>query len=334
MKTVRKLVRFLQARILAGPIYPRIHATPIPRQAADEGTPMNRYERLMKRIDEGERILIDGATGTEIERRGVPQLDNAWNGGGALSHPDILRTVHEDYIREGAEIVISNTFATHRHVLVDARVEDQFEQLNRRSVELAREARDRMAALDVLVSGGISYWSFTENWPEPESLRSNAEAQASVMAEAGADLLMLEMMVDIDSMLVVLEAAQTSGLPVWVGLSCERNVSGAMTLLRGGGLADALDALAGREVPLVSVMHTEVEDIDACLDIVQDRWPGPVGVYAHSARWEGHVCFFDNTILPDAYASHAQSWLRRSVQVIGGCCGLGVDHIRALREIL
>jgi homocysteine S-methyltransferase len=295
---------------------------------------MNRYERLMKRIDEGERILIDGATGTEIERRGVPQLDNAWNGGGALSHPDILRTVHEDYIREGAEIVISNTFATHRHVLVDARVEDQFEQLNRRSVELAREARDRMAAPDVLVSGGISYWSFTENWPEPEDLRGNAEEQAAVMAKAGADLLMLEMMVDIDSMLVVHEAARTSGLPVWVGLSCERAPSGAMTLLRGGELADALDALAGREVPLVSIMHTEVEDIDACLDVIQERWPGPVGVYAHSARWEGHVCIFDNTIQPDTYANHAQSWLGRGVQVIGGCCGMGVDHIKALRGIL
>ena len=102
---------------------------------------MDRYEKLIDRVHRGERVLIDGATGTEIERRGVPQLDNAWNGGGALSHPDVLRAVHEDYIREGAEIVISNTFATHRHALRDAGVEDQFEDLNRRGVELAIEAR-------------------------------------------------------------------------------------------------------------------------------------------------------------------------------------------------
>ena len=94
----------------------------------------------MDRIAKGERILIDGATGTEIERCGVPQLENAWNGGGALSHPDVLRSVHEDYIREGAEIVVSNTFATHRHALRDAGVEHQFETLNRRGVELAMEA--------------------------------------------------------------------------------------------------------------------------------------------------------------------------------------------------
>ena len=65
---------------------------------------MTAYEKLMNRVAAGERILIDGATGTEVERRGVPQLDNAWNGGGALSHPDVVRQVHEDYLREGAEM--------------------------------------------------------------------------------------------------------------------------------------------------------------------------------------------------------------------------------------
>ena len=55
---------------------------------------MSRYKKLMARIEAGEQIIIDGTTGTELERRGVPQLDNAWNGGGALSHPDILKQIH------------------------------------------------------------------------------------------------------------------------------------------------------------------------------------------------------------------------------------------------
>ena len=294
---------------------------------------MSRYQRFMDRIANGERILIDGATGTEIEKRGVPQLDNAWNGGGALTHPDILRTVHEDYIREGAEIVISNTFATHRHALCDSGIEDRFELLNRRGVELAIEARERINASDVLVAGGISYWSWSGNWREPEELRNDAEEEASIMAKAGADVLMLEMMVDIESMLVTLEAAQLSGLPVWVGFSCKLDESGVPTLLRGGVLADALDAIKDRSVPLVSIMHTEVEDVGACLDIVDSHWQGPVGVYAHSARWEGQVGLFDGTIPSEDYAAEAKSWLERGVQVIGGCCGLGVDHIRALKPL-
>ena len=295
---------------------------------------MGGYDRLMDRIAHGEKILIDGATGTEIERRGVPQLDNAWNGGGASSHPDILRSVHEDYIREGAEIVISNTFATHRHALRDAGAEPQFELLNRRGVELAIEARARLSAPDVLVAGGISYWSWAGNWPAPEDLRPSTQEQASIIAAAGADLLILEMMVDVDRMLVALEAAQTSGLPVWVGLSCKPDASGAMALMRGGPLADALETLRGRNVPLVSIMHTEVEYIDTCLDIVDDHWSGPIGVYAHSARWKDHVCLYDVTISPGDYATLAKSWLKRGVQLIGTCCGMGVDHIKALKPLI
>lgn len=66
---------------------------------------MTRLAGLMSRIDAGETVLIDGGTGTECERRGVPVLDGAWSSGGALSHPEIVRAVHQDYITAGAEPV-------------------------------------------------------------------------------------------------------------------------------------------------------------------------------------------------------------------------------------
>ena len=150
---------------------------------------MSRYDNLVARMNAGECVLIDGATGTEVERRGVPQLDNAWNGGGALSHPEIVRQIHEDYIGHGAEIVISNTFATHRHALRDAGVDDRFEDYNRRGVELAIEAREAMNKPDVLVAGGMSYWSWIEKHPPLDALMADATEQAAIMADAGADLL-------------------------------------------------------------------------------------------------------------------------------------------------
>ena len=175
---------------------------------------MSRYSKLMNRIEAGEQVFIDGATGTEIERRGVPQLDNAWNGGGALSHPEILRAVHEDYIRAGAEIVISNTFATLKSALQDAGLEKYFDAYNRRGVELACEARAVLGANTVGVAGGISHWSWSGNHPTLEELRDNATDQAAIMKEAGADLIMLEMMVNVESMLAVLDGVQGCGLPV------------------------------------------------------------------------------------------------------------------------
>ncbi len=295
---------------------------------------MTRYEAFMQRIARGETILIDGATGTEIERRGVPQLDNAWNGGGALSHPDILRQVHLDYIEAGAEVVISNTFATHLHALEDAGEAEQFEAYNRRGVELAREAVEAAGRPDVLVAGGISYWSWSERLTTADTIGAPAAQQALIMADAGADVIMLEMMVDLERMDVTLEAARTAGLPVWVGLSCKPRDDGVMCLYNGDTLASAIAMLSDRHVPLIYIMHTEVEYIDACLPIVQAGWSGPIGVYAHSARWVNNKTIFDGTISAGDYAKHAKGWLDQGVQVIGGCCGMGVDHIEALRPLV
>jgi homocysteine S-methyltransferase len=297
---------------------------------------MGRYLTLMDRIEAGEQVFIDGATGTEIERRGVPQLDNAWNGGGALSHPEILRVVHEDYIRAGAEILISNTFATLRSALRDAGVEKDFDAYNRRGVELACEARAALGANAVVVAGGISHWSWSGNHPILEELRDNATEQAAIMKDAGADLIMLEMMSKVEPMLAVLDGVQGCGLPVWVGLSCKLDSNGTPRLYDSDNtigeqtLADAIDALNGRNVPLISIMHTEVSYVDACLDVVEKMWAGPVGVYAHSGNYVGGKWVFNSVITPVDYAAAAEGWRNRGVRVIGGCCGVGPIHIRAL----
>ncbi|MEM9319745.1 MAG: homocysteine S-methyltransferase family protein [Pseudomonadota bacterium] len=304
---------------------------------------MSRYENLMKRLADGAQIIIDGGTGTEVERRGVPQLENAWNGGAALSHPDIVRTIHEDYIRHGAEIVISNTFATSLNLLEDAGVAAQFEAYNRRGVELACEARDKSGRGSVLVAGGISHWSFSRRHPALADLQTGAADQARIMRDAGADLIMLEMMVEIPRMLAVLEGARSSGLPVWVGLSCAPDGNGRMCLQAGDTdaegrvvardgayLIDALHALEGFGVPVLSLMHTDVRHIDACLDIVQGYWMGYIGVYAHSGQYLSGEWVFEGTITPEDYAAASTGWLDRGVNILGGCCGIRPDHIAAL----
>ena len=291
---------------------------------------MNSYQKMMARIEAGEKIIIDGATGTELERHGVPQLENAWNGGGTLSHPEILKQIHKEYIRAGAEIIISNTFATLKSALRDAGEEDNFEKYNRRAINLASEARSDMGAKDILIAGGISHWSWSGNQPSLEELGENATEQAAIMAEAGADLIMLERMVNIDRMLVVLNGVQRCGLPVWVGFSCEVDSQGTPRLIDGDALADAIELVRDYNVQLISIMHTDVTAVDTCLDVVDVIWPGPVGVYAHSGDYVEDRWIFKNIISPNDYATVADRWLERGVQVIGGCCGLGASHIRAL----
>ena len=295
---------------------------------------MSRYEQFIERMKNGELIMIDGATGTECERRGIPLLDNAWNGGGALSHPEIVRQVHLDYLDLGAQLVISNTFATNLHALTEAGEGDRFDDYNRRGVELAIEARTSHGNESILVAGGISYWSWSGNHPTLKDLRNSIERQATVMADAGADLLMLEMMIDIHKMKLALEAARLSGLPVWVGLSCEPDENGVMCLMNGEPLADTIDALDDYEVPLISIMHTPCHYIEACLDIVDEKWDGLVGVYPDTGEYEDDAMLFDTTLSPEQFRDHAQKLVKRRINLIGCCCGMGVDHLRALREVM
>lgn len=294
---------------------------------------MSRYNKLMQRIYAGECILSDGATGTEIERRGVPQLDNAWNGGGALSHPEILRAVHEDYLRLGSEIIIANTFATHYYALQDAGEERNFEEYNRRGVEIAIEARDSFPGSNALVAAGISYWAWSGKHPPLDDLKAATERQVKILTDAGTELIMLEMMIDIDRMLILLDAASSTGVPVWVGFTCEPNEQGVVCLRNGEPLIDALAAIENRQVDLVNIMHTEVEDIDVCLDTLQASWSGPIGIYAHSSNSVDHRWVFNDTISPVDYCVAAQCWIDRGVRVIGGCCGIEPRHIEQLAKL-
>ena len=165
-------------------------------------------------------------------------------------------------------------------------------------------------------------------------LGKNTIEQADIMAKAGAQLIVLEMMSHIDRMLVTLEGAQTCRLPVWPGLSCEPNEDGEMCLLYGDKLEDAVVELAKRNVPLISIMHTEVKYIHACLDILEKHWDGPVGVYAHTGGYDDGDWVFEDMISPTDYAVEAREWAKRGVQVLGGCCGIRKEHICELGKVI
>ena len=102
---------------------------------------MTTFPDLQARLDQGKVIILDGATGTDLQRRGVPMHGFAWSAAALDTHPETVRAVHEDYIRAGADVIITNSFSTARHVLEPAGLGDRVRALNQRAVSLAREAR-------------------------------------------------------------------------------------------------------------------------------------------------------------------------------------------------
>ncbi|MDQ4106916.1 MAG: homocysteine S-methyltransferase family protein [Actinomycetota bacterium] len=293
---------------------------------------------LEQKIEGGEVILLDGATGTDLEKRGVPMDDAAWCAAALATHPDVVRNVHEDYIRAGAEVIITNTFPAARHVLEEAGLGERFRELNARAVGLAREARENAAEEEVYIAGSISTFPARHDHsydPDEHRARANYREQAEVLADSGVDLLALEMMRDLEQTAYAVEAAVETGLPVWVGFSCRRIDEGTVVLWDGRDtLAEALEEIPARGVTLISVMHTLVEDAIPALREVRERWDGPVGAYPHSGKFVMPNWQFTDMISPEDFAQEARRWVELDARVIGGCCGIGPEHIRELKETL
>ena len=293
---------------------------------------MTRYDDLIARARAGEPILIDGGTGSEALLRGAPRLENGWSGGAVTTHPDVVRDIHLDYLATGAVLLASCTFATGRNILEDAGVPEQFESVNRRAVELAVEARDQAGADHVVVAGGISNWSFSGNRPAAEILYDNTVEQATIMRDAGADLISLEMMVDIDRMTTTLEAVSTVDLPIWVGFSVgpeeghdRSELAEPVPLTEGDLVVDAVDVAAGYDlVDAMFLMHSDVRLTEPGIEAIRSVWDGPLGAYAHASE----------DITPEAYAAYVPVWQAAGATIIGGCCGIGPEHMRLVAELV
>ena len=130
------------------------------------------FRDLLARLDQDKIIILDGATGTELQRRGVPMHGFAWSAAALDTHPETVRALHEDYIRAGADVIITNSFSTARHVLEPAGLGDRVRALNQRAVSLAQAARENAASgRPVAIAGSIS--SFRADGTPAEELEAN-----------------------------------------------------------------------------------------------------------------------------------------------------------------
>jgi S-methylmethionine-dependent homocysteine/selenocysteine methylase len=294
-------------------------------------------EHLRARLERGDVVVIDGATGTELEARGVPMDDAAWCGVANLDYEDAVRRVHADYIRAGAGVVIANTFSTDRLRLQDAGLADRVVEVNRKAVDAALAAREEVGRPDVVVAASVSRAAaFTiDGAPRAVDRATLLEVyseQARILADAGAELIALEMITGFEHGEAALAAARSTGLPIWLGLSAERAEDGRLACWQDHELLfDRLVAeLAAPDLAAVVVMHTDVADVDDALEVVLRHWSGPVGVYPHVGSFVPPSWQFDESFTAGDLVTRARRWVADGARIVGGCCGLGPPFIEAL----
>lgn len=303
------------------------------------------------RLADGEVVIIDGGMGSQLQAEGVPMDEVAWSARANLDQPDVVQRVHEAYIRAGAEVIIANTFAASRAALEPAGLGSRVADANRSAVGAALRARDAAATRPVAVAGSMSSFcpaamdgsdesaplgrpaSKDPRFPDLADFRE----QAQLLAEAGVDLIVLEMIEAQGYGRAAVRAAAETGLPVWLGISATRRQDGTLgtfaELGDGDSVEDLLSALAGPSLAAVTVMHTDPEVVPDAIEIIGSHFAGPIGAYAENGYWVPPNWVFGD-LTPGEYLQQAIAWADRGAQLIGGCCGTGPEHIQVLADRL
>ena len=296
------------------------------------------YQAIRKKLDAAETVILDGAIGTEILRRNVTWADHQ-----LASRPEFVRSIHEDYIRAGADVISTNSFqlcrralynhfrdGAHRRQIGATDLDDRADKLLAASVRLAIEAREHAAAArPVAVAAAITTleWCFRPDLaPTAEQAKREYREIFQVVQDAGADLVLLETLNSISEARAALEVAKSLGLPCWTSFVCDE--SGR--LFTGETMAEMVAALESLGVDAILLNCAPPGDINAGLKQLLPHAHVPTGAYPHIGRFDPPEWLFTDEYPPARYLQVASTWKQMGARILGGCCGTTPDHIAAL----
>ena len=281
-------------------------------------------------------IILDGATGTELNRRGVDTGLPLWSANALMKEhgAGILQDIHEDYLRAGADIISTNTFRTHRRALAPSGNADRSLELTRRAVDIARAAIINVPSdKPRLVAGSISTLEdcYRPDLVPPDTeLRTEHSERIHHLIECGVDLILIETINTLREALVIAKLATITDTPTIVSFVCDR----AGRILSGETLTEAAEQLLPLGVAAIGVNCGPTPNLARPLVELQTvcgkHFPliayGNIGCPDESVGWIN-----TDSEAPNVYCEHASHW---PAKIIGGCCGTTPDHIRQLAKAL
>jgi len=272
----------------------------------------------------GRTVVLDGATGTELERQLGPLASPAWSAEVIESDPQLLQTIHLDYCHAGADIAVAATFRVNPRALLRAGMNGRGETLTRRAIELARAGGAAVVAASV---GPAADCYRPDLVPDDHELRTDHAQRMEWIAAAGCNLAWIETINCVREAGIAAECAKARG--VGFGICFVTRESGH--LLSGEPVTEALKAVERSDPIFVGLNCIPPSGISRQLPAMRAATARPIAVYANLHRdrplpeWS-----FAEFAAPSRFAKFAAHWHGLGAGIIGGCCGTTVDHIRAL----
>ncbi len=287
---------------------------------------------FQNRLSQSKPILLDGATGSELEARGIRLILPLWSTVALLNDDGrkVLRSVHRDHIDAGAEIITANTFRTNYRALKKENMESQAKSLTYAAVEEVRRAFDESKKQEsVFIAGSVATVEdcySPELVPPDQALRDEHRRHIDHLHAAEVDVILIETINTVREAVIALDYARQTELPVLVSFVCKDPEH----ILSGEKLEDAVKAIALLNPQAILINCVPVDLIERNLEILQSLTKIAIGAYANVVPSKGNT-----KISPEDYARYVRHWIDTfHVKIAGGCCGTTPEHIRAIGEII
>ena len=294
---------------------------------------------LTAKLARGDAVILDGGMGTEIKRHGIAAGSSELSVAAMLESPEGIREIHEDFIRAGAEVTITNTYncnagkLTHIGWTSKAKAEAEVVRLNELAAKAALEARAAAPDREVIVAGSMGPLSQSYNpdavLPYDVCLSAYRE-QVRVLAQAGVDVILVETCTKIHEAVAGVKAAVQAGMPAWAGFVVDEEGR----VKSGESILDAQAAVRDAGASVLFLNCCQAPYVTAALRELAGHHNMPIGAYAQGAVYQGVGWDFEESMSPEEYLAYAREWSGLGARVIGGCCGTTPDHIKALAAAL
>jgi 5-methyltetrahydrofolate--homocysteine methyltransferase len=284
--------------------------------------------QFLKRLIDGEILVADGATGTNLQIMGlkgkfVPEDL-------VMDQPEIILKLETAFVDAGSDIILTCTFGGTSIRMKESKYADRSPEVNKRAVELARKAASSRAG--VLVAGSIGP---TGNLMKPygpllpDEAKASFAEQAKALADGGVDLLVIETMFAFDETTAAFEGARSvTDLPIVVSFSYDRGVRTMM----GVKPADVVKKYKEMGAAVVGAnCGTTLENMEKIVQEYAATEPGfPIWAKPNAGlpRMESTTAVYDVT--PEQMGESALRNIANGARIVGGCCGSTPDHVAGI----
>jgi homocysteine S-methyltransferase len=301
-----------------------------------------RPDPIARRLAQGPLLVLDGGLATELERRGADLADPLWSARCLIEQPQLIRAVHLDYLRAGAEVITTATYQASFEGFARRGLDRTTAvRLMRRAVELARVARALSGAPALIAASVGPYGAVLADGSEYRGRYGLSDAalaafhrpRLEVLAESGADLIACETIPSLQEAEVLARLLEeVPHMSAWMSFSCrdEGHIAEGEAIDR---CARALEECT--QLSAVGVNCTRPEFVQGLLERLHSATGKPLVAYPNSGeRYDAHrKCWLD---APSSgrLETLATGWYRAGARLIGGCCRTSPADIAALRRVL